>query len=244
MPEGPTIVLLKQALKTFKGKSITAASGYAKNIHPGMLVGKGIIGFKSWGKHLLIVFKNFSVRVHMGLFGSYKINSQGKKNAALQMKFGDEEINFYISNIKVIEEPLDRVYDWSADIMSNKWDTHKAMEKLKAKPERMICDALLDQDIFAGSGNTIKNESLFMARIHPESLCGKISPEKLEELVEYLIQFSADFLKWKKKGTLSRHLKAYEKETCPRNHTPFHKSETGKSKRRSYYCIKCQELYD
>jgi endonuclease-8 len=128
--------------------------------------------------------------------------------------------------------------------MNSKWDTHKALEKLKAKPDRMICDALLDQDIFAGTGNIIKNESLFIARIHPESLCGKIPPEKLEELIEYLIQFSADFLKWEKKNTLSRHLKAYEKETCPRNHTPFHKSETGKSKRRSYYCTKCQELYD
>jgi endonuclease-8 len=244
MPEGPTIVLLKNALKPFKGRRITAASGYAKNIHPQMLVNNIITGFKSWGKQLLIVFKNFSVRIHMGLFGSYKISSHGKKNASLHLQLDEDEINFYISHVKVIEDPLNKVYDWSADIMNSQWDTHKALDKLKAKPETMICDALLDQDIFAGSGNIIKNESLFIARIHPESQCGKIPPKKLEELIEYLVQFSADFLKWKQKGTLLKHLKAYEKDLCPRNHIPFHQKDTGKSKRHSYFCDRCQELFD
>jgi len=243
MPEGPTIILLKQALKPFKGRRITAASGYAKNIYPGMFVGKDINGFKTWGKQLLIVFKNFAVRIHLGLFGSYKINSHGKKNASLHLQLGEDEINFYISNVKVIEDPLDEVYDWSADIMNSRWDISKALEKLKAMPDTMICDALLDQQIFAGLGNIIKNESLFIARIHPESLCKNIPVEKLEELIEYMVQFSADFLKWKKKGTLSRHLKAYEKDLCPRNHIPFHKKDTGKTKRQSYYCDKCQEFY-
>jgi endonuclease-8 len=50
-------------------------------------------------------------------------------------------------------------------------------------------------------------------------------------------------LKWRKKNILTKHLQAYEKDTCPRNHIPFHKTDTGKSKRHSYYCDKCQELY-
>jgi endonuclease-8 len=244
MPEGPTIVILKKALKPFKGRRVTAVSGYAKGVRPSMLEGNTITGIKSWGKYLLISFKKITVSVHMGLFGSHKINSHGKRNASLHLQLDQDEINFYISNIKVIEGSLDKTYDWSADIMSRQWDARKAMNKLKAKPEMMICDALLDQKIFAGSGNIIKNESLFIARIHPESYCGKIPHQKLEELIEYLVQFSADFVKWKEKGTLSRHLKAYEKDMCPRNHIPFHKTDTGKTKRHSYYCDKCQELYD
>jgi endonuclease-8 len=128
--------------------------------------------------------------------------------------------------------------------MSPKWDEQKAIEKLKAKPERMICDALLDQDIFAGSGNIIKNEALFRARIQPENLCGKIPVEKLKDLVGEVVKFSFEFLKWRKKGALNNHLQAYEQATCPRNHVPFHKKDTGKSKRHSYYCTLCQELYD
>lgn len=245
MPEGPSLVILKEALQPFKGRKITAASGYAKGIpHPGMLVGKTITGFKTWGKHLLITFKDFSIRVHMGLFGSYKINEPVKRNASLHLQFGDDEVNFSISNIKVIEEPLNKVYDWSADIMDKKWDEDKAIEKLKQKPKMMICDALLDQDIFSGSGNIIKNESLFRARIHPESLCGKIPADKQRELTREVVKFTSDFLKWKKVGVLNKHLEAYEKDTCPRNHIPFHKTDTGKGKRHSYYCDKCQVLYD
>jgi endonuclease-8 len=244
MPEGPSIIILKKALKPFKGRRITAAKGYAKGIDADMLIGKTITGFKSWGKHLLITFKGFTVRVHMGLFGSYQVNSHGKRNASLHMQFGDEEVNFYISNIKVIEGPLDKVYDWRADIMSKKWDAAKAIEKLQAKPQQMICDALLDQTIFAGSGNIIKNESLFRARIHPESPCGKIPAPKLKDLLTEVVSFSADFLKWRKQGVLNKHLQAYEQHNCPRNHIPFHKTDTGKTKRHSYYCDKCQELYD
>jgi endonuclease-8 len=243
MPEGPSIVILKDQLKPFKNKRVTAASGYAKNVDPSMLEGNTVTGIKTWGKQLLISFKGFTIRVHMGLFGSYRINSRGKRNASLHLQFDDEEVNFYISNIKVIKGPLSKAYDFSADVMSNKWDAEKALEKLKAKPQRMICDALLDQEIFAGSGNIIKNESLFIARIHPESLCGKIPEEKLKELLKDVVKFTADFLKWKKKNVLTKHIQAYEKDICPRNHIPFHKRDTGKSKRNSYYCDKCQVLY-
>ncbi|HTD99001.1 MAG TPA: DNA-formamidopyrimidine glycosylase family protein [Mucilaginibacter sp.] len=244
MPEGPSIIILKEKLKPFKGRKITAAKGYAKNIDPDMFTGSTLTAVKSYGKQLILSFKGISIRVHLGLFGSYQINSHGKRNASLHLQFGEDEVNFYIVNIKVIEGPVNKAYNWSADIMSPKWDEKKAIEKLKAKPERMICDALLDQDIFAGSGNIIKNETLFRARIQPESLCGKIPAEKLKDLLSEVVKFSSDFLKWKKKGILNKHLQAYEQATCPRNHVPFHKKDTGKSKRHSYYCTLCQELYD
>jgi endonuclease-8 len=244
MPEGPSIIILKEALKPFKGRRVTAAKGYAKNVDPDMITGNTIKDIKSWGKQLLIQFEDFTLRVHMGLFGSYKINEPVKKNAALHLQFGDEEVNFSITKIEVIKEPLNKVYDWSADIMNKKWDAAKALEKLKAKPQLMICDALLDQKIFAGSGNIIKNEALFRARLHPESLCGKIPSKKLDELIKEVVKFSVEFLKWRKRGELTKHLEAYEKDICPRNHIPFHKTDTGKTKRHSFYCNKCQELYD
>jgi endonuclease-8 len=127
--------------------------------------------------------------------------------------------------------------------MNKKWDTGKAIEKLRAKPKLMICDALLDQDIFAGSGNIIKNESLFRACIHPESLCGEIPDDQLKVLIKDVVKFTADFLKWNINHSLSKHLEAYGRETCPRNHIPFHKKDAGKTKRRSFYCDKCQLLY-
>ena len=35
-------------------------------------------------------------------------------------------------------------------------------------------DALLDQDVFAGAGNIIKNEVLHRIRVHPESPVGRL----------------------------------------------------------------------
>ncbi|MBS1524530.1 MAG: endonuclease [Bacteroidetes bacterium] len=243
MPEGPNLIMLKEKLQPFKGRQVTAANGYAKNVDPSMLNGNTLSDIKTWGKHLLLVFEDFSLRIHMGLFGSYKINRPVKKNAALHLQFGDEEINFSIVKVQVINQPLDEVYDWSADIMSQKWDADKAIQKLKEKPGLMICDALLDQGIFAGSGNIIKVESLFRAGIHPESLCGNIPADKLKELSNEVIAFSREFLKYGKTHHLGDRLQAYGREECPRNHVAFHKRDTGKTKRLTFYCDICQVLY-
>jgi endonuclease-8 len=244
MPEGPSIIILKEKLLPFKGKKVIDANGYAKGFDADVVIGKTLKDIKTWGKHTLLCFPKFTVRVHMMLFGSYRINEHGKRNASLHMQFDKGEVNFYISSIKLIEEPLDDVYDWSADIMSKAWDSKKVLERLKAKPKTMICDALLDQKIFSGSGNIIKNEALFRARLHPQSMIGHIPDEKLVNLIDETIKYGCDFLKWKKANTLTKHLEAYEKDTCPRNHIPFHKADTGKTKRHSYFCNKCQELFD
>lgn len=244
MPEGPSILILKEKLQPFKGKRVIDANGYAKDFDADKLIGKTLKDIKTWGKQTLLCFPKFTVRVHMMLFGSYLINERPKKNASLHLQFTNGEVNFSISSIKLIEQPLDEIYDWSADIMSKAWDTDKAIKKLKAKPKTMICDALLDQKIFSGSGNIIKNEALFRARLHPQSIIGQIPDKKLIELIEETLKFGADFLKWRKAGKLTKNLEAYEKDICPRNHIPFKKADTGKTKRHSYFCEKCQELYD
>ncbi|MBC7401392.1 MAG: endonuclease [Mucilaginibacter sp.] len=244
MPEGPSILILKEKLLQFKGKKVLDANGYAKGFDADLLIGKTLKDIKTWGKHTLLIFPKFTVRVHLMLFGSYYINDRPKKNASLHMQFSNGEVNFSITSIKLIKEPLDEVYDWSADIMSKKWDADKALTKLKAKPKMMICDALLDQKIFSGSGNIIKNEALFRAHLHPESIIGEIPDDKLKDLITEVVQFSSMFLKYRKAGTLTKHLDAYEKDICPRNLITFHKTDTGKTKRHSYYCEKCQVLFD
>lgn len=244
MPEGPSIIILKEKLKPFIGKRVIDAGGYAKGLDADQLIGKTLKDIQTWGKQTLLVFPRFALRLHMGLFGSYKINEPVKKNAALHLTFSNGYVNFSITNVTLIEQPLDELYDWSADIMSDEWDTEKAIAKLRAKPKTMICDALLDQNIFAGSGNIIKNETLFRAKLHPESIIGHIPDKKLHELIDAVIGFSQDFLKWRQVNQLTRHLEAHKKDICPRNLIPFHKKDTGKTKRHSYYCEKCQELFD
>jgi endonuclease-8 len=249
MPEGPVIIMLKQQMQPFKNKKVIAATGYAKNLQPEMLTGKTLKDVKSWGKHLLLCFPKFTLRVHLGLFGSYRINSRGKRNASLGMTFVNGDVNFYISTVALIEKPLDEVYDWQADIMSDQWSSDAAVKKLKAKPGVFIGDALLDQQLFAGSGNIIRNEVMFRCRVHPESKIGDIPDKKLLEIADETANYASDFLKWRKKDELSKHFEAYEQKMCPRDHIPFHKDDLGKTKRipiivmYARYCMKNDFLH-
>ena len=51
--EGPSLVILKEPVKEFKGKKITRAPGYA-DIDYTRIEGQMVKDFKTWGKHFLI----------------------------------------------------------------------------------------------------------------------------------------------------------------------------------------------
>jgi endonuclease-8 len=85
MPEGPSIVILKELVPPFKGKKVLEVSGNSK-MDIQRMAGKKIIDFKSWGKHFLICFKDFTVRIHFMLFGSYRINEEKEAKPRLSLK--------------------------------------------------------------------------------------------------------------------------------------------------------------
>jgi endonuclease-8 len=159
MPEGPSLVIIKESLKKFKGKKIIHAHGNAK-INMGLLKNKKITDIKTWGKHLLICCNDVTARIHLMMWGSYRVNERKEATPRLSLEFKEGEINFYNTATALIEGDLEKIYDWSEDVLSDEWDAKKAKRKLKTIPESNVCDALLDQKIFAGVGNIIKNEVL------------------------------------------------------------------------------------
>ena len=244
MPEGPTLVILREALREFKGKKVLEVSGNAK-IEQQLLLNKTVRDFKTFGKHFLICFTSFTVRIHFLMFGSYSINEQTKADKAVRLKlvFGNGTLYFYTCSIKIIGKNLDEIYDWSADVMNAAWDEKKAKQKLKQYADELICDVLLDQDLFAGVGNIIKNEVLFRVRVHPESRIGAIPSQKRSAIISAASGYSFDFLAWKRKYVLKKNLLVYGKKVCPRCDLPLVKGNIGKRQRRSFYCINCQKKY-
>lgn len=242
MPEGPSIVILKESVQAFKGKKVIEVSGNSSQDIQ-RLAGKKIIDFKSWGKHFLICFKDCTVRIHLMLFGSYRINEAKEVKARLTLKFTKGEINFYGCSVQFIEGDVENAYDWSGDVMSDTWNAEKAKLKMLSQPEMLVCDALLDQNIFAGSGNIIKNEVLFRIRVHPENTTGALPGNKLNELIAEARKYSFDFLEWKKAYVLKKHWLAHTKKICSRCNIPFVKKYAGKTKRRTFYCTECQVFY-
>lgn len=244
MPEGPSLVILREESAAFTGKKIARAEGNTKAVNLDSLKGQRVLALHSWGKHFLIAMPHQALRIHFMLFGSYRINERKESPPRLSLQFSDgSELNFYACSVKPVEQDLDAVYDWDADIMSPTWDPAKARKKLRARPDMLVCDALLDQDIFAGVGNIIKNEVLFRIRLHPLSTIGGLSAPKLRQLVEQARQYSFDFLAWKKAFVLKKNWLAHTKSTCPRCKIPFMKGHLGQSRRRSFYCERCQKRY-
>jgi endonuclease-8 len=245
MPEGPSIVILKELVQSFKGKKILEAAGNAA-IDKKILANKKIVDFKTWGKHFLICLPSATIKIHLLMFGSYSINEQTKpeRSLRLHLKFKEGDLYFYTCSVKMLEDDVDTVYDWTGDVMNKQWSAAKAIKKLRAIPDTLVCDALLNQDIFAGVGNIIKNEVLFRIKLHPESVIGKIPPVKIKAMVKEARDYSFDFLEWKKAFELKKHWLAHTKKICPRCNIPLLKKYCGKTKRRTFFCTNCQVLYN
>jgi endonuclease-8 len=245
VPEGPSLVILKEESARFVGQHIVRAEGNTRTIDPARLVGQPILSLRTWGKQYLIELPALVVRIHFLLFGSYRIDEQRDRPPRLALGMEDGgELNFYACSVKELDCDVDALYDWRADVMSDQWDAARARKKLRAAPATLACDALLDQQIFSGVGNIIKNEVLFRIRVHPLSTVGALPPAKLRALVQEARQYSFDFLDWKKQFVLKKHWLAHAKTTCPRCHIPFTKAHLGRTRRRSFFCERCQKRYD
>ena len=244
MPEGPSIVILKELVEKFKGRKIIVTKGNAK-IDKDRLTNKNIIAFKSWGKQFFICLPSLSVRIHFLLFGSYSIDEQTKPDRSLRLAISTNKgtMYFYTCSVRLIEDSLDDLYDWETDVMSDSWNENKAKKTLKSIPNTMVCDALLNQEIFSGVGNIIKNEVLFRIKVHPESLMGNIPQKKINELIREARNYSFDFLEWKKAFVLKKHWLAHTKKICQRCNLPLIKKYCGKTNRRTFFCENCQVKY-
>lgn len=242
MPEGPSIVLLKEAVQHFTGEKIISVKGNTK-IDISRLPDLPVLAFRSWGKHFLICFEEFTLRIHFMLFGTYRIDEEKAQPVRLNLTFANGQINFYTCSIKILEGDLNQYYDFTADVMNDLWNAAAAKRKLKLIPGHLVCDTLLDQDIFAGVGNIIKNEVLYRVRVHPESEIGKLPAKKIKQLVEESRNYCFDFLEWKRNYELKKNWLAHTKKICLRCNLPIIKKYTGIKKRRSFFCLKCQRLY-
>ena len=204
----------------------------------------------SWGKHLIIQFDGFALRTHFLLFGAFEatVNDstltgdyQRSYAPRLQLDFENGTIKMFNCSVKFLETRNAKAgYDFSIDIMSAKWDSDKALDTISSKPGLEIADILLDQEIFAGVGNIIKNEVLWRVQIHPEARIKDIPVSDLQVLIADTKKFSHLFYKWRKAFVLRKHLQIYQKSICPRCGAKVERKKTGKRNRISHFCPVCQ----
>lgn len=184
------------------------------------------------------------------LFGTFEAYVKGKlitgdypkaQEPRLAFEFEHGNIQMFNCSVKIIEgKDVKKFYDFTADIMSEEYDLENALFKVKQLPNEQIGDILLDQEIFAGVGNIIKNEVLWMEKTHPERKISDISDEELEKIIKKTVEFSHQFYIWRKAFVLRKNLVIYRKKVCPRCGGPVTRQETGLRKRISHFCPVCQ----
>jgi endonuclease-8 len=229
--EGPSIVIATEEFKPFLNTRTKT----------GPVKGQKLVRTRSWGKHFILEFEKTMLRIHFLMFGSYRIdNPRENRTPKMVLTFPKGTVYFYSCAIKEIET-LEN-YDWSVDTMSPKWSTPKAVRTLKKLPNEMVCDVLMNQDIFAGVGNIIKNEVQFRQRLHPETKLDQLTDKQIKALVADTRAYCLLFYKWKKANVLKRNWQIMRKRKCPLCGGPVTKKHTGKLQRISHWCRRDQPL--
>lgn len=241
MPEGPAILHLRNKLLPFKGKVVKMAGGYGK-MPTAWIKGKKLQDITTWGKHLLFVFSNGIVRVHQGLFGDVLINEKKKVNPSFFLRFATGEINGYIVRAQKLEQSIDETYDYRVDILSDSFDKAYVKSLLKTKADKTIDDVLMDQNIFSGVGNKIRNESLYLAGIHPLSITGKIPATKITKLVNSVVTYAWSFYQQLEEKGLHDEFYVYKQEYA-KDGSEVTMRVLPKTKRKIYFSEHKQELF-
>jgi endonuclease-8 len=264
--EGPSLVILRKELRPFVGKPVIEVSGNT-TLEVDQFAGQKLTWVKTWGKHLLLRIGKQTLRVHFLLWGSYSINApkyerprpRGRGGAGndrdepaalrvpatprsprLHLKFESGDVYFYACSMRFIEQSLTSLYDWRVDVMSRAWDSAYVRGLVKTEAKEYVADVLLDQDIFAGVGNIIKNEVLWNLRMHPLKRVEDLKPRELTAFVEEAHRYSHQFYRWKKRYVLRKHWNVYHKGVCPREGAKLIRKSMGKRDRYTFYCPVCQ----
>lgn len=243
MPEGPTISYYKENLAFLKGKTIKQVYGYAE-MKKDFLLNKKIINLLTYGKHLIIKIKDHFVSIHLGMVGDILINERLKVNASFGFVAEKDEINGYVVRVKKYDGEPEEHFDWRTDIMHPAFDEKHVLQLIRNKHSHdKIEDTLMNQSVFTGVGNIIKNEVLFRCKVHPENINNSLPLNKLKAIINDCRTYGQIFFERLHRNAVHKETDVYKKEQCPKHKTPLKIYISGKMKRKNFVCEKCQILH-
>jgi endonuclease-8 len=247
--EGPSIHLAVEQLRPFVGRRILRVSGNSR-IGIERLNHRVVRDIFAWGKQLVLQFDTYALRVHFLLWGTFAAIVRGasvtgdyRRTGAprLVLEFTNGDITMWSASLRFLDTTRARdLYDFSADVLSETWNPRAALRKVRRHPDAEIADVLLDQNIFAGVGNIIKNEVLYRTRTSPFTRVGALSPRRLRAIVADARVFSFRFLELRRVFALKRNLEMYGRSVCARCGGKVNRQVHGTRERRSFFCRRCQ----
>ncbi|MEY4411803.1 MAG: hypothetical protein RL560_62 [Actinomycetota bacterium] len=276
MPELPEVETVRRGLHAIitgfriaDAQSLHPRAMKSESIAPlASLNGAKITGTNRRGKFMWITLNRpYVLTAHLGMSGQFLIHQPNRPKAThiraqfqlkkalrnLELVFNDqrtfgwlsiEETTNYIptSALHIAPDPFDPSFDIDATMNNYLRRTIK------------IKTALLNQEIMSGVGNIYADETLWRAKIHPETLTSDLTKKKIATIIETATTVMQEAISQGgtsfddlyinvngESGFFEQSLNAYgqEGEPCPRCGTPIKRISFGQ--RSSHFCPKCQK---
>jgi endonuclease-8 len=264
MPEGDTIwrtartlgAALAGRVVTAFGSSLPAVEAAAARLH---LVGRRVEAVEVRGKHLLVRFEGGLVlHTHQGMHGAWRLRADGTagapagwSRARARIAAGDIVAACFAAPVVELLPPraearhpaLRRL---GPDLLAGAFDAAAARSRLRARGDREVGAALLDQTALAGIGNVYKSETLFLCGVPPRALVRDLGDASLDRLIA-----AAQRLLRRNLGPGPRRTTSAVSPTrtwvygrtgspCHRCRTPILRLAQGDPPRSTYFCPRCQ----
>ena len=273
MPEGDTIHRAADTLqRAIGGQVVTRFESVLAKLNrvdaDAPLRGRTIERVEARGKHLLIWFSgDLVLRTHMRMNGSWHIYRPGepwqRPHRDMRIVIETATMHAIAFSVPVAELITSRALQQSPvehlgpDPLSERFSHDAAVQRLEARADLDIAEALLDQTAIAGIGNVYKSEVLFGARVNPFAKVAELTREQLTEIVAVAVRFMranvgaaatggivtyGGMRRTTNRADPSARLWVYGRggQPCRRCGTPISRQKQGPFARSTYWCPRCQ----
>jgi endonuclease-8 len=260
VPEGDTVWNTAQVVgRALTGQRIRRGDFRVPRLAAANVTGWTVVESASRGKHLLLRLatpadERYTLHSHLRMDGAWRVYAPGERwrgpthtiRVALHTAAG-VAVGFHLHELALVPTADERrlVGHLGPDLVGPDWDPAEATRRLRARPDRAIADALLDQRNLAGIGNLYKAETLFLRGLSPWAPVSEV--DDLEGLVELAQRLVASNLgRWDQAttGSLRRGEKQWVFERagspCRRCGTIIRRAGDGDYERITYWCPTCQ----
>jgi endonuclease-8 len=250
MAEGDTVLRAAGRLEAAIGGETVAVAAPNPRGHvarPERLDGRRLEGVDSHGKHLLLRFGDLVLHSHLGMSGSWHTYRRGERwrrprPSAWLVLSGErqEAVQFGGPTLRLLRADRVRIDPQLArlgpDILAADFDPAPVLAALRARPDRTLGDALLDQGLVAGIGNIFKSEACFAARTDPWRRLGELSDEELLAVLEAARRLMLEAVQTGRQP----HAIYRRRGPCPVCGGPVSARGQGDANRTTYWCPRCQ----
>lgn len=263
LPEVETISTQLQPYLPFKIDSVSTTAGLKQNIlHTKLhLKDKSIINIKRKGKMLDFILDDGShLLSHLGMTGTWLIGETIKSGKHTHLTLKNDKFTLAYDDPRrfghmyyfTAKEASAKLATLGMDLADPELDEKYIEQAIKRYPNRMLKVHLLDQKLFAGSGNYIASEICARAKILPTRKCKDVSKSEYKKILNAIkvvldgsiasggttFQSYRDSTGEKGKGVY--HLVVYNQKICQMcKKTPVKKIIL--AQRGTYFCPYCQK---